>query len=139
MARRKIDQESQPLVKAVPLPDFVANLRRMRGRATVAGARTVFMAVCSPEDYVAAMRDTARALGVPFVDAGRIFLDKIEGVKAGQVYPAEAQFYKNLYGPAAMENVWLYWVTTDGCHPNRVGHSLIADALADAVRSTFGQ
>jgi lysophospholipase L1-like esterase len=24
-------------------------------------------------------------------------------------------------------------VTTDGCHPNRVGHNLVADALAEAV------
>jgi lysophospholipase L1-like esterase len=138
-ARAAIEQETKPLVKSVSVPDFVANIRKMRGRATVLGAKTVFMAVCSPEDYVAAMRETAKVLDVPFVDAGRIFLDKIEAVKAGHLYPAEAQFYRNLYGPAAMENFWLYWVTTDGCHPNRVGQSVIADALADAVRSTFGQ
>jgi lysophospholipase L1-like esterase len=138
-ARQTMEKETRPLVKSVAIPDFVANIRRMRGRATVMGAKTVFMAVCSPEDYVAAMRDTARALDVPFVDAGRIFLDKVDAVKAGRLYPAEAEFYKNLYGPANMEQFWLYWLTTDGCHPNRVGHNLIADALADAVRSTFGR
>ena len=137
-ARRRLAQESKPLERAVALPDFVANIRKMRGRATVVGARTVFMSVCAPEEYVAAMRDTARALDVPFVDVGKIFLDNLEAVRAGRLYPAEAQFYQNLYGPAAMEDFWRYWLTTDGCHPNRVGHSLIADALADAVRSTFG-
>ena len=138
-ARRRLAHESKPLVKAVAVPDFVANIRKMRGRATVIGARTVFMSVCAPEEYVAAMRDTARVLDVPFVDVGKIFIDNLEAVRAGRLYPAEAQFYKNLYGPAAMEDFWRYWLTTDGCHPNRVGHNLIADAVADAVRATFGR
>ncbi len=38
-----------------------------------------------------------------------------------------------------MEDSWRYYVTTDGCHPNRVGQSLIADALADAVASALGR
>jgi lysophospholipase L1-like esterase len=138
-AHDRIEGETRPLVKAVAVPDFVANLRRMRWRSRVIGARTVFMAVCAPDDYAAAMRQTARELDVPFVDAGQLFLDKIDAVRAGQIYPAEARFYQNLYGPAAMESFWRYWLTTDGCHPNRVGQSLIADALADAVRSTFGR
>ena len=97
------------------------------------------MSVCSPDEYVAAMRETAQKLDVPFVDVGSIFREKIDAVKAGQLYPAEARYYQDLYGPAAMENFWRYWVTTDGCHPNRVGQNLVADALADAVRSTFGR
>jgi lysophospholipase L1-like esterase len=137
-ASRQVKKETRPLVKAVAVPDYVANLRRIRGRARMLGARTVFLSVCAPEEYVAAMRDAARTLDVPFVDAGKLFLEKLDAVKAGQVYQAESQFYKDLYGPAAMEAFWLYWVTTDGCHPNRVGQSLVADALADAVRSTFG-
>lgn len=131
--------EGRALVKSVPVPDYVANLRKIHGRAEVMGAKTVFMSVCSPAEYVEAMRQTARAINVPFVDVGQIFYDKIDAVIAGQVYPAEARFYKDLYGQKAMEGFWRYWVTTDGCHPNRVGQSLVADALADAVRSTFGQ
>ena len=92
-----------------------------------------------PPDYVDAMRKTSQALNVPMVDVGQIFYDKIDGIVAGQIYPAEAQYYRELYGMEALEAFWRYWVTTDGCHPNRVGQSLIADALADAVRSTFGQ
>ena len=127
-------------MKAVAVPDFVANIRKMRGRATVIGARTVFMSVCAPDGVRGRhAADGAGRSDVPFVDVGQIFLDKIDAVKAGRLYPAEAQFYKNLYGPAAMEDFWRYWLTTDGCHPNRVGHNLIADAVADAVRSTFGK
>jgi lysophospholipase L1-like esterase len=138
-ARARIEGETRPLVKAVAVPEFVVNLRRIRGLAARMGAQTVFMSVCAPDDYTAPMRETAEVLRAPFVDVGRLFLEKVDAVKAGQLYPAEAQFYKDLYGPAAMDSFWRYWLTTDGCHPNRVGHSLIADAVADAVRSTFGR
>lgn len=138
-ARQAGEGPARPLVKAVPIADYVSNLRRIRGHATVIGARTVFLSVCTPEDYVDAMRQTAEKLGVPFVDVGRIFLAKIDEVKAGRVYPEETEFYRSLYGTPAMEEFWRYYLTTDGCHPNRVGQNLVADAVADAVRSTFGR
>lgn len=130
---------ARPLIKAVTLQDYDRNLRRIHRDATARGAKTIFLSVCTPSEYVDAMRQTARSLNVPFVDVGQIFYDKIDAVVAGQVYPTEAQFYKDLYGKAALDGFWRYWVTTDGCHPNRVGQSLVADALADAVRSTFGK
>jgi lysophospholipase L1-like esterase len=138
-ARQSTAGEGRALVKAVPVPDYIANLRKMRGRASVLGAKTVFMSVCTPDEYVDAMRQTAKAIGVPFVDVGQIFREKADGVVAGEIYPEDAQFYKNLYGPEALQGFWRYWVTTDGCHPNRVGHKLVADAVADAVRTTFGR
>lgn len=138
-ARKAGGAPAKPLVKAVPVADYVTNLRRLRGHATVIGARTVFLSVCTPDEYVDAMRQTADRLGVPFVDAGRLFLSKIDEVKAARLYPAEVEFYRNLYGARAMDEFWRYYLTTDGCHPNRVGQSLVADALADAVRSTFGR
>ena len=130
---------ARPLVKAVPVADYVGNLRRLRGHATMMGAKTVFVSVCTPDEYVNAMRQTANTLEIPFVDVGRLFLDKIDEVKAGRLYPAEMAYYRDLYGTAAMEDFWRYYLTTDGCHPNRVGHNLVADAVADAVRSTFGR
>ena len=40
---------------------------------------------------------------------------------------------RSIYGDAALaRDQWLH-VTSDGCHPNRTGTNLIADALADAV------
>jgi lysophospholipase L1-like esterase len=127
-----------PLVKTVSLADYARNLRRIRGHATVLGARTVvFLSVCTPDDYVAVMRDTAAQMHVPFVDAGQIFREKVGQVRAGQLYPAEMAHYRDLYGTEAMDRFWLFYVTTDGCHPNRVGQSLIADALAGAVTATL--
>jgi len=33
-------------------------------------------------------------------------------------------------------NSWMY-VTTDGCHPNRAGTNLVADALVPAVEKAL--
>ena len=45
----------------------------------------------------------------------------------------EVGLYEDLYGHEAMEANWHYYVTTDGCHPGRAGHSLIADALTETI------
>jgi lysophospholipase L1-like esterase len=55
------------------------------------------------------------------------------------VYPEQVKFYKEIYGEQVMNDNWLYYVTTDGCHPNRVGMSLIADALVGPVGSVLGR
>ncbi len=91
-ARRTAESSARALVKAVPLSDYASNLRRIRGHATVLGARTVFLSVCTPEDYVAVMRETAAKIHVPFVDAGRIFEEKVDQVRAGQLYRAEMEY-----------------------------------------------
>jgi lysophospholipase L1-like esterase len=49
------------------------------------------------------------------------------------VYEDEVRHYENLYGLAAMEENWRLYFSTDGCHPNRAGMSLVADALAETV------
>jgi lysophospholipase L1-like esterase len=43
------------------------------------------------------------------------------------------RYYENLYGLAAMEAKWQLYITSDGCHPNRAGMSVIADGLAEAI------
>jgi len=105
---------ARPLVKAVTLKDYERNLRRIHRDATSRGAKTIFLSVCTPSEYVDAMRQTASALRIPFVDAGQIFSDKVDAIVAGQVYPAEAQYYRELYGQGALDGFWRYWVTTDG-------------------------
>lgn len=131
--------EQRPMGKAVPLPNYDRNLRDIRWMARGVGAKTVFMSVCTPDEYVAQMHQTAQKLGVPIVDAGEIFRAKIDDIIAGKIYPAELAFYRNLYGDEAMKENWRLYITTDGCHPNRLGQSLIADALAEAVQGVLGR
>jgi lysophospholipase L1-like esterase len=122
-----------PLVKAVPESDYQANLRRIIATGREAGARAVLVALCASEGYTAAMRQVGEQERVPMVDAGQIFSDKVLDVRDGRIYPKERAYYVPVYGEENMRQNLRFNVTTDGCHPNRVGHSLVADALAEAV------
>jgi lysophospholipase L1-like esterase len=83
------------------------------------------------------MREVAQSENVPFVDVRQLFQDNIAALKEGRLYKEEIDYYRNIYGNEEMAgNSWMY-VTTDGCHPNRAGTNLVADALVPAVEKAL--
>jgi lysophospholipase L1-like esterase len=125
--------ETRATVQSVPRQQYADNLRAMAARARSLGATTVFLSVCAPSDYARTMRQVARETGAEFVDALTIFKTRLPELQGGTLYPAEIAYHRRQYGDETLaRDQWLY-VTTDGCHPNRAGHSLIADALAAAI------
>jgi lysophospholipase L1-like esterase len=136
MARESNETDSQErvLVKAVPTENYIENLRYLISETRSRGAETVLLSMCSPEEYVDAMRHVSEIEGVPFVDAGEIFRVHIDDLRAHRLYVDEVRYYERLYGERAMSADWQLYVTTDGCHPGRAGHSLIADVLKDVFR-----
>jgi lysophospholipase L1-like esterase len=129
--------ERPPLVRAVTEADYKANLKRMIAAGREAGAPSILLALCAAEEYTALMKQVADEEQVPMVDGGRIFSDRVFDVRDGRVYPEERAYYVPTYGEENMRQNLRFNVTTDGCHPNRVGHSLVADALVDAVARAF--
>jgi lysophospholipase L1-like esterase len=130
----------RPRVTSVPEPMFRRNLRWMAREARERGASVVFLSVCAPDPYREATILTADLERAPVVDAVERFRDLADDLKAHRLYADDVRYYEELYGPEAMEENWRYYVTTDGCHPNRAGHRIIADALAGAVlRAMTGQ
>ena len=118
---------------SVPVDAYRWNLGAMIDSARQSGAAVVLLSLCSYNEYAGAMSEVADSERLPLVDAREIFLEDLEDIKTGAAYPREAAYQRSLYGDEALAgNPWLY-VTSDGCHPNRVGTSLIADALAGAV------
>ena len=127
------DVNLQELVPAVSDAQYVANLKTMTRIARARGGRSVFLAVCAQPPMVQQMRDVADATQAPMVDAFTLFVQHVEDLKAHRQYADEVRYYEDIYGQEAMEKQWRLYVTTDGCHPNRAGMSLIADALAEAI------
>lgn len=134
--KRVTAPDGQPVrgrVQSVPVETYARNLGTMIDSARSRGATAVLLSLCAPDDYTEAMRALAAQLVLPFVDGKRLFTDSVEGIKSGSVYPEEAAYERSVFGEKAIaENRWLY-VTSDGCHPNRVGANIVADALAEAV------
>ncbi len=125
-------------VRAVARDDYVENLRTMTRLAAEAGAETIFMSVCTGErQYAAAMRDLAAELNVPSLDVRSLFGERIDALIAGELHPEKVARYRALYG-RAMDTRRSFFVTSDGCHPHWVGHSLIAEEMVEFVRESLG-
>jgi lysophospholipase L1-like esterase len=136
-APAKSPEKKPTLVPAVSIEGYKANLKAMIAEAHRRGVAVVLIGVCSTDTYLGAMAEVAQSENVPFVDAKKLFQDSIAALKEGRLYKEEVDFYRNIYGDEAMAgSSWMY-VTTDGCHPNRAGTNLIADALAPAVEKAL--
>jgi lysophospholipase L1-like esterase len=123
------------LVPAVSSSQYTQNLTTMVRIARQQKATPVLMAVCSPASQVDLMRSVATRSRVPMVDALDQLMSHFDALKGHQLYPREIEYYEGLYGRDVMEQKWQLYITTDGCHPNRAGMSVIADALAETIAS----
>ena len=65
--------DEPPLVPSVSREQFGENLRQMIARGRAAGAQSILLAVCAPEDYARMIRFVADEEHVPFVDALTLF------------------------------------------------------------------
>ena len=136
--RVQATERQAPLVPAVDLDGYRDNLRAIVELGRRAGAPTIFVSVCTRDArYVEAMRQVARASGSGFLDVGELFTQRVDDLIAGRLYPDRVAHYRALYGRAMRDRKSLF-VTSDGCHPHQVGHSLIADALLPMVRRALG-
>jgi lysophospholipase L1-like esterase len=126
--------EETPTVSAVPREDYQSNLETFVDLGAQHGAGVIFLSVCTSErEYAATMRDVAAARGAEALDVRQTFSDHIDALEAGTEYAELVDRYRQLYGELFNERR-AYAVTSDGCHPHAVGHSLIADELVPLVQ-----
>jgi lysophospholipase L1-like esterase len=126
-------------VTAVPRASFESNLRQFHALSAAAGAETILMSVCIGDvGYAHSTRDVAAELGIAALDVRQVFTKHIDALEAGTLYPDLVDQYRRLYGNLFNERR-AYAVTSDGCHPHRVGHRLIADELLPLVRQAIGR
>ncbi|HET9481218.1 MAG TPA: GDSL-type esterase/lipase family protein [Candidatus Polarisedimenticolia bacterium] len=113
------------------------NLIRMAGAASAGGADPIFVAHCTPGHLGEPMRRAAGASGAPLIESGPLLERSVEQGVASARFPQEAARLRSLYTAALMERFgWLQVYLTDHCHPNSIGHQLVAEALLPIVEST---
>jgi len=119
-----------------------ANLVEMTQLSKEAGADPVFVTNCVPGEMADPLLEAARRTGTPVLDSRPLLEGAVEGILSGDRFSREFLRYRGLY-PAALlrEFPWLAVYLTDQCHPNVVGHRLIAEALVPMVEATaaFGR
>lgn len=122
---------------AVPRGDFRHNLQYMGKRAEKLGARkVVLLGLCAPGDYLKSMRSLARKKNFVFFNAQKYLQQLIPDIIANQIYPEMVVEMRGNYPNQLHANKLLY-ISSDGCHPNKIGHHLIADELTKLISKTL--
>ncbi len=123
--------EKQPEQKVpyATLQEFRGNLEYIIDRSQERGIQPVLLGLCCPIDYLARMSALAGAKNVVMLDGMQVLLRSIPLIQAGTLYPSLARYYRNLYGEEVLAKRRLLYVTNDTCHPNALGHHLLADTL----------
>lgn len=132
-SRAETEGDERDLIFAVDRDTYMDNLRALVTQAREIEARPVLVGICIPPAYLRGMSYVAETEQVPLVDALALFRRHMDDLRAHRLYADEVRFYEELYGVEEMAKRPEFYVTTDGCHPGRAGHNLIADALYEAL------
>jgi|688.fasta_scaffold05563_10 lysophospholipase L1-like esterase len=121
---------------AVAPPDYADNLRYMADEARALGSKnTLFLTLCTPGNYAREARVTAKRMNRLSFNAQGQLIRLIPKIKRGEAYPEYLKVMQASY-PAFLRRNDRFYVTSDGCHPNELGHRFVADQLTELVEAS---
>jgi lysophospholipase L1-like esterase len=139
VARRRIAPPAEPdprdaTQRNIPGYDAAAaNIRAVTEQARAAGIPLVLLGQCTRGRPARVMAEVARETGTPHLDAVRLLEEEIPVLAEDERFAAHREASRDRYGSEIDANpLWLAFLP-DRCHPNALGHELVADALADVV------
>ena len=113
--------------------EFQQNLEYIIRKGIESGVETVLLGLCCPIDYLSKMSAVADREGIRSMDGMHILLQKIPCLQAYDCYEKMVRYFEELYGRTILENRRMLYVTSDTCHPNRLGHQILAEALYERL------
>lgn len=97
----------------------------------------IFVTNCVRGELGEPIHSAAARTSTPILDAEALLDASIENVLDGSRYREQFARYRGLYGPKLIEKFpWLSVYLVDRCHPNTIGHRLIAESLALRIEAT---
>lgn len=115
--------------------EYRENLRAIFDSVLRRGGDPVFISVCNYV-YSAAAQEVAETYNVPFVS----FPEEWEPFlpQAPSLLPEKFRAYRDSYGNLMNEDEYLIFMFPDYCHPNAIGHRLIAEVVGQVLGREFG-
>lgn len=139
VARRRLAPAAEPdprdaAQRNVPSYDVAAtNVRAVVEEARTAGIPIVLLGQCTRGRPAEVMAEVASETQTPHLDATHLLETQIPALREDERFAAHRNATRERYGPELDANpIWLAFLP-DRCHPNALGHQLVADALADLV------
>ncbi|HTF35302.1 MAG TPA: GDSL-type esterase/lipase family protein [Myxococcota bacterium] len=107
--------------------------------ARQAGVPLVLVANCVRGPVAEVVARVARETGTPYLDATALVDAAVPQIAQDPAFAADRERLAQRYGAEALAaNPALYGFLPDRCHPNRIGHRVIADALGEIVARAAG-
>lgn len=116
-------------IRRVSLEDFKKNLGSMIDIVEKNGGKGVIVMSCVLPDSIQAAREVALAKNIPL-----IVLPELAENLDPNLYPNEYSIIKKRYGETLLSQKKELLYTNDSCHPNPIGHLLIAQQLASILQ-----
>lgn len=120
---------------AVPKKRYFKNLTAMITESFESGAKSVIvLTLCTPGDYAKVAKKAADANQGLFFNGQQFLIQQLESLEKGQLYPDKVAQLRGRYGEELNASS-AFLITSDSCHPNEIGHQLVADQLSKLIFS----
>jgi len=126
-------QKEDPMEPFVSFQEYQRNLEYIIDAGRKRGIDIVLLALCCPRQYLDLMAKVAQRKNVPMIDGMYVLIQSVQDIQQEIRYPDLARYYKNLYGEERLKNRRLLYVTNDTCHPNIIGHKILAETLYNRI------
>jgi len=128
--------KTQPRVPAVSAEDYSTNMSYMVSKSRELGNRNALLiTLCTPGHYAREAKKVAESKGALWFSGQSALLKLIPSLKGGKVYPDYVKSMEERY-PEFLRQNQRFYVTSDGCHPNELGHRFVADRLAEIIKKS---
>jgi lysophospholipase L1-like esterase len=128
--------EGSPAPKRVPavsLRDYGQNMVAMGQAAKELGNKgVVFLGLCTHPAYARKARLEAKNNGFLWLNGQSQLVKLLPQIQQGELYPEYVERMQRTY-PDDLKRNKLFYVTSDGCHPNELGHRYVADQLVELL------
>jgi len=114
--------------RRVSLEEYKENLNIIFTSILREGGTPVFINICNAGEYGVAAENTTKNLDISFYNFPELFKPYLS--KIHNIYPNKFINYFESYGKTLEKENQLMFLFPDLCHPNSIGHELIADILS---------
>jgi lysophospholipase L1-like esterase len=116
----------------VPLTQYRENLVALVKGVREKGGKPVFVNVCNPTAYQDAAKKTIENIKTPFFNFPSVLEPYLSTIH--DRFPDLFVTYFEAYGEGMEDDPMLAFLFPDRCHPNEIGHGLMAEVLFETLK-----
>jgi len=115
----------------VSLEEYQENLGAIFQEILQRGGKPHFISICNRGKYRGIAEQAAKYAHIPFYDFPEIFKPYLS--KVHDLFPDKFVTYYDAYGKILEKETQLAFLFPDLCHPNTIGHGLMANAIFERL------